>query len=438
MNTPICDFVDGYTAKKTERLHMPGHKGKPSLGVEERDITEVFGTDGLIRESETAAASLFRSARTVFSAEGSTLAIKEMVYLAAAFAKETGKEPYILAARNIHVAFLSAVVQTDVPFGFIAPQGDLISQKITPEILSRAIAESERRPTAVYVTSPDYLGNMLDIKALKTVCSKHGCILLVDNAHGAYLNFLSENKHPLRLGADMCADSAHKTLPCLTGGAYLHINKPVYEVIGGYIENAKALFSSTSPSWLILQSLDRLNGINVDERIKASDRLSERLSDLKNRLSAAGWSVVSDEPFKISLSTESYGYTGTEIARILREKNIECEFSDDDYITFMFTPENGDGAIEKLFSALSDIDRCESRASEPLSVKPLKRALSPRQAIGALSEEIETSAAVGRIFASCKISCPPAIPIVVAGEVVDENAIALLLRYGIKKIRVVK
>lgn len=83
----------------------------------------------------------------------------------------------------------------------------------------------KRKPAAVYITSPDYLGNLADIGGMSDVCRKYGVLLIVDNAHGAYLHFLPKPEHPLDLGAEMCCDSAHKTLPVLTGGAYLHISQ---------------------------------------------------------------------------------------------------------------------------------------------------------------------------------------------------------------------
>lgn len=88
----------------------------------------------------------------------------------------------------------------------------------------RKTAGHAEKPAAVYLTSPDYIGNILDIARLSAVCRRFGVPLLVDNAHGAYLRFLPESMHPLGLGADMCCDSAHKTLPALTGAAYLHIS----------------------------------------------------------------------------------------------------------------------------------------------------------------------------------------------------------------------
>ena len=102
---------------------------------------------------------------------------------------------------------------------------------------------------------------MADISALAEVCRKHSTLLAVDNAHGAYLHFLKEgSRHPIQLGADLCCDSAHKTLPVLTGGAYLHLG-PSVQADEAAVRNALALFGSTSPSYLILQSLDQCNAV---------------------------------------------------------------------------------------------------------------------------------------------------------------------------------
>ncbi len=104
MNTPICDFVEEYRKRGAVRLHMPGHKGSNVLGVESLDITEIDGADvlydakGIIRKSENNASRLFDSVRTVYSAEGSSLCIRAMVYLASLHAKEQGRRPLLFAA----------------------------------------------------------------------------------------------------------------------------------------------------------------------------------------------------------------------------------------------------------------------------------------------------------------------------------------------------
>ena len=227
MNTPIADFVRGYDGSGTARLHMPGHKGRPFLGCEHLDITEVKGADalyeadGIIAESEKNAGALFGSGRTLYSTEGSSQCIRAMLYLALT-CRPAGAAPVIVATRNVHKAFVYAAALLDFEVVWLWPEGDsqsLCGCPVSPEGLEKTLAELDQPPAAVYLTSPDYLGGMADIASLAQVCHRHDTVLAVDNAHGAYLHFLDPAVHPLDLGADICCDSAHKTLPVLTGGA---------------------------------------------------------------------------------------------------------------------------------------------------------------------------------------------------------------------------
>ena len=237
MTTPIVDFVRRYAQFGTARLHMPGHKGQSLLGCEPWDITEIRGADelyeaeGIIAQSEANATRLFGTAHTYYSTEGSSQCIRAMLCLAMQGAPRTGKRPVLLAARNAHKALLyaAALLDFDIRWLWPAPEdtGALCSCPVTVQALSAALEElagQGRAPFGVYLTSPDYLGGMQDIAALSAVCDAHGVPLLVDNAHGAYLRFLPQNCHPIAQGAAMCCDSAHKTLPVVTGGAYLHLS----------------------------------------------------------------------------------------------------------------------------------------------------------------------------------------------------------------------
>ena len=221
MDTPIVDFVRNYADKKALRLHMPRHKGESFLGCESADITEIEGADvlyspnGIIKQSEDNAAQIFGTSKTVYSTEGSSLSIRAMLYLVKIYGNTKNKKAFIAAGRNAHKTFVTAAALLDYKIDWLTADSDdtVISCNITPRILTEYLSKAEQKPLAVYVTSPDYLGNMLDIKGLAEVCRKYGVLLLVDNAHGAYLRFLAENLHPIALGADMCCDSAHKTLP---------------------------------------------------------------------------------------------------------------------------------------------------------------------------------------------------------------------------------
>ena len=446
MDTPICDFVRSYARSEVQRLHMPGHKGTGPLGVEALDITEVEGADelyrpeGIILRSQENAAELFGAARTVYSAEGSSLAIRAMVYLTALYARSRGKTPRIAAGRNAHRVFMTAAALLDVEIDWIFPEQweGLVSCAITETGLEDYLAGAEERPTAVYITSPDYLGHVADIRALARVCRNYGVLLLVDNAHGAYLRFLPEDAHPLTLGADLCCDSAHKTLPVLTGGAYLHFSPNAPELMVRRARSAMELFASTSPSYLILQSLDAANS---DLDGDYPERLAEfvrSVDGLKRRLEQAGFVLVGNEPLKLTIAAKNRGYTGTQLADLLARQKLVCEFSDPDYVVLMLTPENGVRALEELERVLLNVPRKETIADfVPAMCRP-ERYCTPHRALLCVGEERDVEDCLGMVLVSPMVSCPPAVPIVACGEVIDPSAIDLMTYYGVKRCRVAK
>ena len=220
ITTPIADFVARYAKSDTARFHMPGHKGSPVLGPEPHDITEIAGADvlsspcGIIAQSENNATALFGTAHTYYVTEGSTQAIKAMLALVAQRAPRH-RRASILAARNVHKAFVyaAALLDLDVTWLFPASHEHLCSCTLSATDVANALDTMPEQPEAVYLTSPDYLGRIADIEGIAAVCRARNVPLLVDNAHGAYLRFLSPSRHPITLGATMCCDSAHKTLP---------------------------------------------------------------------------------------------------------------------------------------------------------------------------------------------------------------------------------
>lgn len=437
MDTPICDFVREYAQSEALRLHMPGHKGNRFLGMESLDITEIDGADslyeasGIIQRSEQNASALF-GWPTFYSTEGSSQCIRAMLYLASLHARQQGKRPVIAAGRNAHKTFLTAAALLDLDVRWLYPEngGSYLSCDLTAADVARML-ETEK-PGAVYLTSPDYLGNMAQIVPIARVCHEHGALLLIDNAHGAYLKFLEPSRHPMDLGADLCCDSAHKTLPVLTGGAYLHCTP-------GFRDGAKtalAIFGSTSPSYLILQSLDRANAYLADY----SRILREFLpfvEGLKRRLSGFGFPLYGGEPLKITVDAKGYGYLGTELADILRDKNIICEFSDPDYLVLMLTPEIGTEGLEQLEKALLSIPKKPPVLQPMPRFQPGKQVLSIREAVLSPSERLPVGQCCGRILAAPTVGCPPAVPILVCGQRIEEHAIRCFQYYGMETCRVV-
>ena len=436
MNTPICDFVQRYAARDPVRLHMPGHKGKTFLGCEPLDVTEIDGAgnlyapDGIIADSEANASRLF-ACPTFYSAEGSSLCIRAMLLLARQI---TGRSA-VLAARNVHKAFLSAAALLDLDVRWLHPQPDEAYQSctVTPQALEKALLAV--RPCAVYLTSPDYLGNLADVAAIAQVCRRHGVLLLVDNAHGAYLHFLPQPLHPMDLGADLCCDSAHKTLPVLTGGAYLHAS-PRLGLSAQQVKDALALFGSSSPSYLILQSLDRANPYleTYPDRLAA---FLPHVSALKNELADRGFPLCGGEPLKLTVRPKPFGYTGDALADVLAAENVFCELHDPDHLVCMLTPENS-ADLPRLRKALPALPRRAPLTGTPPAYCVPQQAVSVREACLAPQEVLPTERCVGRIAASVSVTCPPAVPIVLCGERIDAQAAERLLYYGVKTCAVVR
>lgn len=467
MTTPIVDFVRRYAQSGTSRLHMPGHKGQSLLGFEPWDITEIkgadelYGADGIIAQSEANATRLFGTVHTYYSTEGSSQCIRAMLCLALQAAPAAGQRPVLLAARNAHKALLyaAALLDFDIQWLWPAPQdaGALCSCPVSAAKLTGALhglAQQGKRPFGVYITSPDYLGGVQDIAALAEVCKDFGVPLLVDNAHGAYLRFLPQGgQHPIALGAAMCCDSGHKTLPVVTGGAYLHLGKNAPVQDEAAVRNALALFGSTSPSYLILQSLDKCNQILSEGYPLRLLQCCGHLTRLRRELNEAaakhcpGPLVLESEPLKVTLDAAVLGLSGTELAEKLRAAKIECEYADPRYLVLMFTPDNPPQDFERLTAAVlriaeelvGPVTLPEETAGEFAELeRGLHRRCTIRQAVFAPQEQLPAEQAVGRICAMPTVSCPPAIPIVVSGEQITPAAAAWMKRYHVEEVSVIR
>lgn len=441
MKTPIVSFLKSYQEKSPVRMHMPGHKGAGILGFEGMDLTEIYGADelfaaeGIIKESEQNASSLF-GCPTYYSTQGSTLCIQTMCTILCQDAKSKGKKPKILAGRNAHRSFIHAAALLDFEIEWLYGKSDYLSCKIHAEDLEKAIIESH--PTAVYLTNPDYLGNLLDIKSLASVCKKHNVLLAIDNAHGAYLRFFEPSLHPIDLGADLCCDSAHKTLPVLTGGAYLHLSESLNQVWKNDVKHFMEYFSSTSPSYLIMASLDAANKVLDTTFKKSLSECIQRVDVLKNALIQHGYTILSGEPMKITISTKEFGYTGNEIANLLMECDIYPEFYDSDYIVLMPSPYNTKDDLKRLETCLCGIERKPILINKPPKLEQSKKAMNVRQALFSSSITLDVSKSLGQVCSSVTVSCPPAILPVIPGEVISESSIEVMKYYGIETVRVVK
>ena len=422
------------------RFHMPGHKGAGFLGCEGFDITEVKGADelyeadGIIAESEENAAALFGAGRTCYSTEGSSQCIRAMLRLSML----RRPDGVILAARNVHKAFVYGAALLGLEVRWLWPEetGSLCSCRISPEQLEAALAELPAPPAAVYVTSPDYLGGMADVRGLAEVCHRHDTLLLVDNAHGAYLHFLEKPLHPLDLGADLCCDSAHKTLPVLTGGAYLHLSRGIPEELRREAKQALALFGSTSPSYLTLCSLDECNAYLAGPFRQDLAEWTALLGKTRQTLRQNGWQAEESDPLRLTLRAPEK-MTGVMLAQRLREAGMECEYADGDHLVLMLTPQNRPEELGQLVEALGRNER-PPKLPENLPLPKARQEMSIREAMLRPQERVPAEKALGRICGSPTVACPPAIPIAVSGEKIGPEATALFRRYSVESVEVVK
>lgn len=440
MSTPIIDFVSKYSKSKTARFHMPGHKGTKLHGMEALDITEIKGADylfeseGIIAESEEQTARAFDSAKTLYSTQGSTLCIKAMLGIIKLCC---GEKTVIAAPRNVHKAFIDACILLDIEVRWLYPKGavtSLCAGEVTAEEVETELDNGGI--TAVYLTSPTYLGNISDIKGISEVCRKKNIPLICDNAHGAYLNFLEENIHPINLGADMCCDSAHKTLPCYTGGAYLHISKNAPKEFAQRAKPIMSMFASTSPSYLILQSLDLCSELISKNFKEQLNRTVKRVKECKNNIQNAGWTLYGNEPMKITIDAKAGGFDGNELGEKLRAFNIEPEYTDSGFTVLMPSPFNSEEDFSALEMAMSRIKPEKPLCRNEDIIPKAKVRTGIRQATFARNKTINTEDALGKICGLTVTSCQPSVPVAVSGEEITEEVIKILKRYGIFKINV--
>ena len=198
-----------------------------------------------------------------------------------------------------------------------------------------------------------------------------------------------------------------------------------------------ALFASTSPSYLILQSLDAVNPLLEGEYPERLLRTASRVAKLKSALTSQGWELLPSDALKITLCPKPAGYTGLGLSGILAEHRLICEFADPDHLVLMITPETDEETLLKLEHCLGSVPHREPIHSCPPVPAVPEPVLRPREAVLLPSAEIPVEESTGRILAAPGVSCPPAVPIVLCGERIDGTAVQMFRYYGIRTCRVV-
>ena len=438
---PLYDRLTEHIKLGRSSFHTPGHKGNfftPELI--KLDLTELPDTDalfeasGVILRCERAAARLFGAERSLISAGGCTLAIQAMLRIASL------RGGRLLLARNSHRSAVNAAALLGIEPVWIMPEGGKsYTGRITPEAVEQAFDEHPDI-TACYITSPSYYGELCDVKGIAGVCHSHGALLLVDNAHGSHLAFMKENVHPLALGADMTACSLHKTLPVLTGGALLNISSGT---LAECAKSAMSLFGSTSPSYMIMASIDKCISYMFSEGAAAYRKCEDDVGELKKL--AAGLGIPQPEghcdPLRLTLNTASRGISGERAQLDFFEKmNIDCEFCDGENAVMIFTPFNTERDILRVREAISELGKLreisEINGRNEVPPELPEKVLSLREAVLSIPEMISVADAAGRIAADTVCPCPPGVPLIMPGELIDEKIREALADNNIHKLMV--
>lgn len=425
---------------------MPGHKGAadclaPLAAALELDITELpdtgslFDASGPTAQAEELAATAFHSAASFMSTGGCTLCIQAMLRLAVPYGGT------LLCSRTIHRAAINAMALLDIQPVWILPDdsaGPGFAGRITVESVRRAVCENSD-VKAIYLTSPNYFGVLSDIRAIAGIASLAGIPLLVDNAHGAHLGFLKGYESPLVAGAAISADSAHKTLPVLTGGAWLNIGDTRF-VEGA--RGAMALFGSTSPSYPVMVSLDLCRAWLEEKGTTELERVRRQTAAIKDTLCQYGFSVPTGlcDPLRVAFHGGD-GWSAREAGTVLREHGIEPEYAGPGGLILIPSPFNTPDDFARLFSAMEVMARCcppDAVGTAPVAMLLPPAVMTPREAITAISETVAVTSAVGRVAATAACPCPPAIPAIMPGERLTPEVCVILSQYGVHNISVVK
>ena len=422
LENDVKKVIDGVSP-----FHMAGHKRQKEWldGLCELDITEISGADdlhepsGIIREAQSRAAELFGTISTIFLTGGSTCGV-----LSAISALCNNGDPIVIA-RNCHKSVYNACGLKGLKPEYLLPA---VKPRlgIYGEILSADVDVAMKKSGArvVVITSPTYEGVVSDIKTIGKTVHKNGGVLIVDSAHGAHLGF--DDYYPKsarQLGADIVIESAHKTLPCLTGSALLHLCS--HRVSYFEIQKNLGIFETSSPSYPILCSIHRaLSAICEKDLFSPYVSRLENFYEQAKSLKLLGIFETADfDKGKIVISTEKAEISGFELKeRLLKDYKIELEMAMPLYAVAMTSIADTDEGFGRLITALLEIDGGLSPRKEPLFIIPPKPVFSEEGSFDpSFRETLPLSEAIGRVSTEFLWAYPPGSPILAPNEAISEE-----------------
>lgn len=440
-DAPIFGALAAYARSKQASFHTPGHKNMELSGdffkIYPFDATELSCTDelyspeGCISEAEAKATKLFGSFHTFFSAGGASQCVK------AALAEFAGKK--VIFDRNIHFSAASAAAFYGIETVFVCGKCDeTTSLPIPPtaEDFRKAIDENPDAK-AIFLTSPNYFGISADCLAVRKLCDEKNITFIDDNSHGTHYFFCPETKNSAFDGhhAHAVIDSAHKTLPVMTGGAFLHYNK---EISLSAVRRRMMAAGSTSPSFPILASLDVGRAVCSREGEKLYSECCNKTAKIKKNLKDHGF-LISDgantDPLRLAVY---FGEKCSDIAEKLEKNNIYPEMISSGFIVFIITPFNRESDIELLEKTLLSFEPVETVEKTDLKFNIPPRKMTVRDAFFAEREDVEPLDSAGRVTAEMiAFHQPPCVPLALPGEIISSELARLLCEKNYGKVEVV-
>ena len=437
-----------YSKQNMYPFHMPGHKRNTELLCMDNpyglDITEIHNFDnlqdpsGVLRKSMEQTAELYGVLHTHYLVNGST------VGLLAAIGACTNRGDRILMARNCHKSVYNAVYLNELRPIYVYPQINWdygIHSGISPENI-RELLIKYPDVKLVIITSPTYEGVVSDIQSIADIVHERKIPFIVDEAHGAHFGFHQAfPDHSMKKGADIVIQSVHKTMPAFTQTALLHNNGDYVSdrLITQYIN----MYQSTSPSYLLMSSIDRCMNLIREQGKTLFDEYYERLEwfyEQANKLQHLHVLCRKDiEPYefdisKLVISTLNTNITGEMFHSMLRDNyHIELEMEADHYVIAMTSICDTWEGMNRLWNGIKEIDQTlmsrYKRQSQIGYCVPLEQAMTHYEASKQLMEYIELENSNHRICGDMIYVYPPGIPLIVPGEYINKTIIDLIKEF---------
>ncbi|MBW4559341.1 MAG: aminotransferase class I/II-fold pyridoxal phosphate-dependent enzyme [Trichormus sp. ATA11-4-KO1] len=449
--TPLIDALKAYTTHAHAPFYTPGHKrGKgihqplaDLLGTKvfDADLTELanldnlFAPQGVIQQAQQLAAAAFGASQTWFLVNGSTCGIE------AAILATCGTGDKIILPRNVHSSAIAGLILSGAIPIFLHPEYDPvldIAHSITPEAVQAAL-QKHPDAKAVFVVYPTYYGVCGNLKAIAQITHQYHIPLLVDEAHGAHFAFHPELPTPaLAAGADLTVQSTHKVLGAMTQASMLHVQGDRIKI--DRVSKALQLVQSTSPSYLLLASLDAarqqmaLSGKALMSRtLQLADEARTRISQIPGlsvlQMTSPGFMAL--DRTRLTVNVSGLGITGFTADEILdAQLGVTAEFASMQHLTFIISLGNTPADIEQLVQGFMKLGSRGNTGSlltrNECIVWDNHLRLSPREAFFADSETLPVEQTSDRICTEIVCPYPPGIPVLMPGEVITKAALEYL------------